>query len=187
MKIILIRHGMTEGNKSGKYIGCRTDEPLSELGIQLLRKSYYPAVDAIFTSPMFRCKQTAEIIYEGQPYECIDDFKECDFGLFEGLGYTELNGRTDYQNWINSGGTLAFPQGESKDEFKDRCIRAFDLLLCQKLPENISIIAHGGTIMSIMEHYALPHGLYYDFMVPNGNGYIIHEDKSYSLLHPRHS
>ena len=36
LKILLIRHSMTAGNKLGRYIGARTDEPLCEEGIHLL-------------------------------------------------------------------------------------------------------------------------------------------------------
>ena len=43
MKCVLIRHGKTAGNLAGRYIGCRTDEPLCPEGIAQLREGRYPA------------------------------------------------------------------------------------------------------------------------------------------------
>ena len=64
MRIYLIRHSMTKGNKEKRYIGT-TDESLCLEGIQLLeeRKGMYPEVTYVYVSPMKRCVQTAEIIY----------------------------------------------------------------------------------------------------------------------------
>ena len=75
MKIYLIRHSMTEGNKEKRYIGT-TDESLCPEGIQLLekKKGMYPEVTYVYVSPMKRCMQTAEIIYpemmEAGTYTC---------------------------------------------------------------------------------------------------------------------
>lgn len=36
------------------------------------------------------------------------DFRECDFGIFEGKNYEELKENRDYQRWLDSGGVLPF-------------------------------------------------------------------------------
>ena len=182
MKWILIRHGQTKGNLEHRYIGCRTDEPLCAQGVERLKKKEYPAVRRVFISPMRRCRETAELIYPGVPVEAIEDFRECDFGEFENKNYAELNGRADYQAWIDSNGEMPFPGGESRAEFAARCVKSFDKLLKQQFQEDCAIIAHGGTIMAIMEQYAKPKGGYYDFQVKNGKGYILKEDSSYTEL-----
>ena len=46
MKIILIRHGKTEGNIKNRYIG-RTDEPLCGEGLDEIRKNKYPPADFV--------------------------------------------------------------------------------------------------------------------------------------------
>ena len=55
MDVYLIRHGKTKGNLEGRYIGT-TDEPLCEEGKQSLMQmadaKKYPAVEALFVSPM---------------------------------------------------------------------------------------------------------------------------------------
>ena len=182
MKWILIRHGQTQGNLEHRYIGCRTDEPLCEQGIERLRTKEYPKVKRIYASPMKRCIETAEIIYPGIPMEIIKDFRECDFGEFENKNYAEMNGRADYQAWIDSNGEMPFPGGESRAELAARCVKVFDELMKQKGQEDCAIIAHGGTIMAIMERYAKPKGNYYDFQVKNGEGYWLYPDGRYEKL-----
>lgn len=182
MRWVLIRHGQTQGNLEHRYIGARTDEPLCAQGRERLRERSYPAVGRVFVSPMKRCLETAQLLYPGVPVEVIGDFRECEFGEFENRNYSELNGRADYQAWIDSGGEMPFPGGESRVEFAARCVGAFDELTKRNLQEDCAIIAHGGTIMAVMEKHAQPKGGYYDFQVKNGSGYILGDDGFYALL-----
>lgn len=182
MKWLLIRHGQTQGNREHRYIGCRTDEPLCPEGIAALQEKSYPPAAKVYVSPLMRCLETASLLYPGVPTEVVEDFRECDFGDWENKNYAELNGSADYQAWIDSEGEIPFPGGESRAEFAARCVRAFDELLTRNLQEDCAIIAHGGTIMAIMERYAKPKGNYYDFQARNGNGYILSEDSRYTVL-----
>lgn len=174
-ELLLIRHSKTEGNLLGRYIGT-TDEPLCEKGIELLMQKKYSSVDRIYVSPMKRCIETAERIYPGQPYEIIDDFRECSFGEFENKNYKELDGNPAYQAWIDSQGTLPFPGGESQDMFRSRCRLAFqdtvDDILTKKIGR-AAIVVHGGTIMSIMEAFAVPKKAFYDWQVKNARGFLV--------------
>ena len=182
MKWVLIRHGQTQGNRERRYIGWRTDEPLCAQGIEALKQGAYPAVRSVFISPMKRCRETAGLLYPGVPAEVVRDFRECDFGEFENKNYAELSGRSDYQAWIDSGGEMPFPGGEARAAFAQRCVRAFDELKKRDMQEDCAVIAHGGTIMAIMEQYARPEGSYYEFQVKNGEGYVLSPDGSYRKL-----
>ena len=182
MKWILIRHGQTQGNLEHRYIGCRTNEPLCPEGIASLQGKSYPPAAKVFVSPMKRCLETAVLLYPDVPTEVVEDFRECDFGDWENKNYAELNGSADYQAWFDSGGEKPFPGGESRAEFAARCVRAFDEPLTRNLQEDCAIIAHGGTIMAIMERYAHPCGAYYDFQVSIGCGFVLHIDGSYHTL-----
>lgn len=181
MTIALIRHGQTPGNAQGRYIGSRMDEGLSEAGRAALTGRSAPKARRVFVSPMRRALETARLLYPLLEPEIVADFRECDFGEFEGKNYAELNGRSDYQAWIDSGGQLRFPGGESREEFVERCVRAWDALR-PTLKEDCALIAHGGTIMAIMAHCARPQGDYYDFQVKNGEGFLLNEDGTYRKL-----
>ena len=176
LKIYLIRHGKTQGNLSGKYIGSRTDEPLCEEGIRELKGKTYPQAQILFVSPMKRCIQTAELLYPGLEQRKISFLQECDFGDFENKNYKELSGNPDYQAWIDSGGSLPFPGGEDSEEFRSRCRRGF--LQCVETafslgsPET-AIVAHGGTIMSILSAYGRPSRDYFDWQIKNGEYYAL--------------
>lgn len=186
-ELILIRHGKTAGNLLGRYIGSRTDEPLCDEGREGLAGKQLPEVERLYVSPMKRCVETAELLwpeFDRKKIQKVTDLRECDFGDFENKNYKELSGNGDYQAWIDSNGTLPFPNGESMDAFKNRCLEAF-----ARIVEEVSgaeqewiasgktgifragIVVHGGTIMAILEQYGYPKAAYFDYQVKNGCGY----------------
>ena len=77
-KIHLIRHGITDGNLQGKYIGV-TDLPLSPDGVNELVELKglidYPQVGAVYTSPLLRCRQSANILFPNRPLIEVENFK----------------------------------------------------------------------------------------------------------------
>lgn len=183
-EILMIRHGKTCGNTQGRYIGSRTDEPLCEEGIrelQSLWENRCPTVDRLYVSPMKRCLETAALLWPGRERIPVSDLRECDFGDFENKNYRELDGNPDYQAWIDSGGTLPFPHGESQERFRERCCRAFKRIVQEmrafeeagEQEVRIGIVAHGGTIMAILEKYGFPAGNYFDYQVKNGCGFLL--------------
>ena len=175
MKIIFIRHGETLGNVEKRYIG-RTDLPLCEAGRQKLMQKTFPDCGIVFTSSLLRCRQTAQIIYPDKKCAADNGLDECDFGDFEGKKYSELNGDPYYQAWIDSSGTLAFPNGESPEEFKNRSAAAFDRLISKCDADTAAFVVHGGTIMALLEKYTLPKAGFYDNQVSCGCGFVCRFD-----------
>lgn len=170
MKIIFIRHGLTKGNEEKRYIGS-TEESLSVKGIEEIKNRSYPDTDAVFVSPMRRCIETAKIIYPNIKYIICNDFRECDFGIFEGKNYNELKNNSVYQKWIDSMGTMPIPGGESHEQFKTRCCKEFSNI-AGSLHKTAALVVHGGTIMAVLEKYAYPKYGFYSYQVKNGCGYI---------------
>ena len=172
MKIVFIRHGHTAGNLEKRYIGS-TDGPLCGEGIAELKKMHYPQCEKLICSPMKRCIQTAELLFPTQEINVCQDLRECDFGDFEGKNYNDLYGNSEYQDWIDSGGKLPFPHGEAPDEFRKRCVRAFDKIIAENSEcKSLFFILHGGPIMSVLEKYAVPRMDYFSWHCENGHGYI---------------
>lgn len=79
----------------------------------------------LYCSPMRRCVETAEILYPGKKPVLIPDFRECDFGRYEGKNYPELIHDAPYLAWVESGGVLPFPDGEDTAAFKAGVPRHF--------------------------------------------------------------
>ena len=145
----------------------------------MLAQLAYPEVQAVYASPMIRCTQTAGILFPGKKLNIIDELAECDFGEFENKNYKELSGDTRYQARIDSNGILAFPGGESKDECATRNLEGFQRAVSACIREEITeaaLVVHGGTIMNIMEQYALPKKEFYEWHVGNGCGYLVELD-----------
>ena len=176
--ISLIRHGSTEGNLQKRYIGT-TDEPLCREGREALESwkadGIYPQAARVIVSPMRRCLETAEILYPDVTPEIYPEFRETDFGLLEGKSYEELMQDSTlkpvYQKWLDSNGTMAFPQGESMEQMKSRCAEGFEKLV-PTLSSDTAMVVHGGTIMSLLQMYATPQRDYYDYQCANGAGYL---------------
>ena len=82
MRIYLIRHGKTPGNQLNRYIGI-TDEPLSERGRKLAEQCMYERPEIVFSSPLKRACQTAELAGFAD-HGVLDGIAEWDYGRAEG-------------------------------------------------------------------------------------------------------
>ena len=89
-KILLVRHGETDWNKTDLVIGRRTDMDLNETGraqAEALAASLRDEpLDAVYVSPMKRAGQTARPTAEdhGLPLITAPALIEMDYGIFEG-------------------------------------------------------------------------------------------------------
>lgn len=180
VNLVCIRHGATQANEERRYLG-KTDEPLSKSGMEALRsykeQKRYPAVTHLFCSPMKRCMETAKILYPGICPAVIAEWEEIDFGRFEYQNYEQLKDDGEYQAWIDSGGRLAFPEGEAQKDFILRCESGF-VRMCDELrrraqgteePVSAGMIVHGGTIMALLSLHGEKD--YFDYQVSCGSGY----------------
>ena len=179
LEIYWLRHGKTKSNEEHRYLG-KTDESLTEAETERLQAMKVPEAwraFPLFSSPMKRCRQTAELLFQKEPLP-IPEWEEMDFGLFEGKNYQDLKGDSYYQRWIDSGGTLPFPQGESREAFLQRSRRGLERMfsLLDKrsdkggMPDTAAVaVVHGGTIMAGLSE--LTDREYFSFQVPNGGGY----------------
>lgn len=170
-----MRHSFTEGNLKKRYIGT-TDEPLCPEGIRFLKEHFYPEAEHVFVSPMRRCVETARLLYPHMSFHIIEELAECDFGDFENKNYQELSDNPDYQRWVDSGGTLPFPNGESREAFKWRSLSGFQRVVYFCLnngAKSAAVVTHGGNIMNIMEEYSYLRKSYYQWHVGNGCGYVV--------------
>ena len=177
--IHLIRHGMTEGNKVGRYVGS-IDAPLHIDGvneIKALKEKYeYRKPKLYFSSPMKRCIETLDLIYGDDNIDVmtVDGLRECNLGDFEGKTADELIDSAEYMDWVQHG--AAPPNGESNKEFAIRVCTAFVDTVREILKSGKTeavICAHGGVIMTILAVYGLPERKMTDYMANNGRGYTI--------------
>lgn len=180
MEVILIRHGQTKGNKEYRFIGGQTEQEVSLEGLESISSRAYPKAEALFVSPMIRCIQTARCIYGEQPFTVIEEFRECNFGLLEGKSHRELDGDPQYQQFLDAGGALPYPEGESITAFTKRVMNGFAKTVKNSRMNqysSICCIVHGGTIMAILSTIIGHSRNFYDWHVDNGCGYKIEVDE----------
>ena len=175
-KLHFIRHGLTEANLDGRYIG-KTDLPLCSAGIERLEelktKIDYPYVELVFSSPLARCLETAEIIYPSIEPTVIDELSEYDFGDFENKTAFELENDENYKNWT-AGIIPSPPNAEDPTEFTRRLALGLNRMVRIMMEKNCfeaAAIMHGGAIMTLFSATALPRRATVEWITEDGLGY----------------
>lgn len=188
-KIHLIRHGRTEANEKGLYIGL-TDLPLSPEGLrellELKEKYEYPGAARFFTSPLTRCRQTLEVLYPGCHPEVVEGLAECDFGDWDGRSVAELQSDPLFLRWM-AGDKVSIPDGESAEAFQKRVMEAFEEVVRELMRTGDTeavICTHGGVIMLILMAYALPRLEMSDCVAESGNGFTLRITPSVWMREP---
>lgn len=173
MRVTLIRHGMTAGNRLHRYIG-RTDEPLCPEGEKAVRDcGASPTVSEVYVTPLERTQETARILFPTAEQKVVDGLREMDFGAFENHSADEMVDDGAYREWVDGMCQAPCPRGESLGGFKRRVCCAFERVIADLLECDATdavFIVHGGTIMTILERYARPEMGYYDYLPKNCGG-----------------
>ena len=182
-KLHLIRHGLTRGNFDGLYIGSGSDLPLCDEGRDDLRSLQnqfeYPAVPLVFTSPLRRATETAELLYPGVKTVVLEDLREMAFGQFEGRKLNELVKDPAFGAWMDPT-SHAVPAGaEDRVSFYQRTgemlMKMFEYMF-KTHTEEAACVTHGGVIMSMLSQHALPQRKPEEWMTDPGCGYSVRCD-----------
>ena len=164
-KLHLIRHGMTAGNLQGLYIGSGTDIPLCDEGRaqlkELKERFEYPQVDTVFSSPLVRAVETANILFPNAGHQfTVHDLREAGFGVFENRPVKDLVKEEDFKKWITPGSGFVPEGAEPTEQFHARCaetlLKLFEYMIRMDVTE-AACVTHGGVIMSMLsQRAALP-------------------------------
>lgn len=184
MRVLLLRHGATEGNEQRRYVGRRTDDPLSPKGRrQCLRAGVCESVAKVYASPMLRARQTAKLCFPHARVVPVDGLQEFDFGEFEGRTADDMTDDAAYRAWVEGYCMGLCPGGESLDDFVWRTKKALTTVFhvaCEQSEKLVVIVAHGGTIMAALDGF-------YDKSVGNCEGFVADVclmDESFELQGP---
>ena len=179
LKIHLIRHGATDANYDGRYIGCKTDLPLAPEGLNELRLLKddidYPEIERLYSSPMLRCRQTGAVLYPDFEPLTVEELKEYDFGSFENKTAAELESNPNFIPWT-SGRLSAPPGGEDNSEFIKRICVGFNKIVLDMIESGLTesaVIMHGGAIMMLLGVSAVPRSKPVEWTADNGRGYSV--------------
>lgn len=157
--VLLVRHGRTTANAAGVLAGWTPGVLLDDAGRQqakaLAERLGGLPVDAIVTSPLQRCRETAEILagaYANDVLVRTDvDLAECRYGDWTNRPLAEL--RTD-PLWAaveHVPSSVQFPAGESLAGVQARALAAIRRWNSRLGPDAVYLaVSHGDVIKSVL-------------------------------------
>ncbi len=152
--LLLLRHGRVRANRLGRWHGS-TDSPPDWRGRVEIRRTArhiaaaYPAVTAIYSSPLRRCLQTAETVgrHLGVVPEVVTDLREYDLGDWEDMRFADLAGTHDFFARIVKDPDFAPPAGESLNAVAMRTVAALRHIHQSHVDdERVLVVGHGAAL-----------------------------------------
>ena len=141
--LILVRHGRTGPNASGRFLG-RLDAPLDEVGEAQARAVADVVargrVAAIVTSPLVRARRTADAVAErtGVSVSVDDRWVELDYGTLDGTPLADLPPAV-WQQWRSDPGFRP-GGGESLSGVAERVVPACEELLAEAAADDRDVV-----------------------------------------------
>src|SRR5215203_5769460 len=161
--VLLIRHGRTSANTAGVLAGRASGIGLDAAGAQqaadLASRLAGVHLRAIVTSPLRRCRQTAQALIAAQSDSCVyavdQGLVECGYGDWTGRSLRELSKDKLWQSVQHQPSAVRFPGGESMTEMSSRAvsaIRGWDHRLATEHGEDAiwAAVSHGDVIKAIL-------------------------------------
>jgi len=157
-RLLLVRHGRSTWNAERRIQG-KADPPLDEVGRaqarRLAGRLRQEAPVALYTSPLQRAQETADIIGEalGVPVVADERLKEYDVGDITGLTWEQVEKQYPgvARRW-NNAEEPRIPGEEERELFRARVAAAFDEILSQYLEGAVGVVTHGGTLGTYLNH-----------------------------------
>lgn len=157
--ILLVRHGENNWVKEHRLAGWTPGVHLNENGHAQARDLADRLADlpleAIYSSPLVRCWETAEYIAKSHKLNLIEllGMGEVKYGEWEGEPIKELSKLPEWHVIQHVPSRFAFPEGESLRGVQARAVDTLELLV-QKHPEDVIVVAsHADVIKLVLAHY----------------------------------
>ncbi len=139
----VVRHGRTADNAAGRLLG-RADPDLDDVGRRQAAAvaASFDGVDRLISSPLARCRQTAEAIGArfGLEVEVDDRWIELDYGEFDRMGLSSVPPET-WAAWQADPGFRP-PGGETLLELADRVGGALHELAPTAVDHDVVVVCH---------------------------------------------
>jgi len=188
--ILLVRHGQTDSNVTGFYMGW-SDEDLNEVGYtQARRLSSRLAslqIASVYTSPLRRAYTTAAILAESHMLEprALDDLIEIRLGDWQELHMDEIKLRWPelWQQWRIDPSRVTLPNGESLSEVTERAIQALRRIAGANRDKQTVIVTHEVIVKVLVAHVlGASNSIYRRFEISNASLSLIRVIDSSSQL-----
>jgi broad specificity phosphatase PhoE len=161
--LILVRHGATQANvcRPHRLQGLRPDSELIAQGRQqarAVRESLRDrTVAAVYSSPLKRAKETAEIVAEphGLPVEIEENTLEADVGLWTDLSWPEIEQRwpEECRAFHSDPERHGYLGGENLAQVQARALPAVQGLIARHHGEALVVVSHGAVNRVLLAHW----------------------------------
>jgi broad specificity phosphatase PhoE len=154
----LLRHGQTDYTEVDRFCG-RHDPPLNVRGVAMawhMAASHTPAPwGAVYTSPLRRARQTAEVIaaLAGLEVDVEPGLRELDFGEWEGQTKREVEHDERYRRWSGDPDQHAPPRGETASDVAGRAVAALERIRAAHDRQAVLLVSHKAVIRILVCHY----------------------------------
>jgi probable phosphoglycerate mutase len=154
--LVLVRHGETEWNRTGRYQG-HADSPLTSRGLAQARAVAQvlegETFDAFYSSDLGRAKHTATIIADrlGRRFLTDSRLREQHYGLMQGHdGNRARELDPEFFESLSRGDADYVPRGgESRRQRHERAINALSGIAEQHPDSLVLVVTHGGIVDSL--------------------------------------
>lgn len=150
MKLTLIRHtrvstppGICYGQSDVSLADSYPEE--LELEKSLIGRQSF---DAVFSSPLLRCRQLAEDLFPDQKIVFDHRLKELNFGQWELQTWDQIYATSEGKHWMKNYQEVSCTGGESLPEFRQRVNSFLDELKAKPF-DQVVVVAHAGVIRLI--------------------------------------
>lgn len=161
MLLYFVRHGQSEANVRSVISNRDVPHPLTELGrqqaMQLAHAMAAVPVTRIYSSPLLRARQTAEILSAalGAPVEIADALREFDCGIAEGRSDEEAwsLSRRVVDDWLSRGNLSSrIEGGENFKDIQARFVPFVERLVQERRGSraNLILLGHGGVFSAML-------------------------------------
>jgi broad specificity phosphatase PhoE len=161
--LLLVRHGETEWNRTGQIMG-EEPVPLNHRGEEQARCLAtileHRSIHAIYSSPVARAHQTADILATSlQLYVTVDrGLTEVNVGEWVGRFWTELADDQIRRNFYINPQDTRPPGGETLREVQARAVSCVERILADGVLEDretdqVVFVSHADVLRTIIAHY----------------------------------
>ncbi|MVU82986.1 histidine phosphatase family protein [Nocardia sp. ET3-3] len=158
--LLLLRHGETALTPEKRFSGSGGSDPrLSEVGRRQAEAAAgmlaaLGPVDAVVSSPLRRCRETAEAAARLLELEVrlAGGLREADFGTWDGLTFAEVRDKypDELAAWLASPAAIPGETGESLESVTRRVAWSRDKLLAQYTGRTVLIVSHVAPLRTLL-------------------------------------
>ncbi len=156
--ILLVRHGETDWNRSGRIMGTRP-VPLNQNGLtqvaRLALQLTALTAPALYSSPVVRARQTADILAATLRVPVVEEpgLGEIGVGEWEGRYWNDFEGDPARVNFYRSPEEARPPGGETLAEVQRRAVAAIEQAMSRSKADSAIFVTHADVIRTIVAHY----------------------------------